>query len=74
VRLHEEQPENLSGFELVEEYKLHYPMVLNGAEAADLLQMTPFAWRASEEFKEQVSQSNTFECEADFMLRVYQRN
>ncbi len=73
VRLHEEQPETLSGFELVEECKLHYPMALNGSEAADLLQMTPFAWRASEDFKHRVSQSDTFECEADFMLRVYRR-
>ncbi|ENM5917592.1 23S rRNA (guanine(745)-N(1))-methyltransferase [Vibrio mimicus] len=73
VRLHEEQPEALAGFELVEECKLHYPMTLSGAEAADLLQMTPFAWRASDTFKTHVSTSATFECEADFMLRVYLR-
>ncbi|WP_277206674.1 23S rRNA (guanine(745)-N(1))-methyltransferase [Vibrio misgurnus] len=73
VRLHPEQTETLDGFELVEECQLHYPMTLNGSEAADLLQMTPFAWRASETFKQQVGNSETFMCEADFMLRVYLR-
>ena len=50
VRLHEEQPEIIDGFELETQQKLNYMMTLSGEEAFDLLQMTPFAWRASEEF------------------------
>ncbi|EKO3431315.1 23S rRNA (guanine(745)-N(1))-methyltransferase [Vibrio fluvialis] len=73
VRLHEEQPEIIDGFELETQQKLNYMMTLSGEEAFDLLQMTPFAWRASEEFKSEVSASEQFECEADFMLRVYRK-
>ncbi|EKO3990815.1 23S rRNA (guanine(745)-N(1))-methyltransferase [Vibrio fluvialis] len=73
VRLHEEQPEIIDGFELETQQKLNYMMTLSGEEAFDLLQMTPFAWRASEEFKSEVHASEQFECEADFMLRVYRK-
>ncbi|MBY8300657.1 23S rRNA (guanine(745)-N(1))-methyltransferase [Vibrio fluvialis] len=73
VRLHEEQPEIIDGFELETQQKLNYMMTLSGEEAFDLLQMTPFAWRASEEFKSEVRASEQFECEADFMLRVYRK-
>ncbi|MBY7903280.1 23S rRNA (guanine(745)-N(1))-methyltransferase [Vibrio fluvialis] len=73
VRLHEEQPEIIDGFELETQQKLNYMMTLSGEEAFDLLQMTPFAWRASEEFKSEARASEQFECEADFMLRVYRK-
>ncbi|MBL4278005.1 23S rRNA (guanine(745)-N(1))-methyltransferase [Vibrio fluvialis] len=73
VRLHEEQPEIIDGFELETQQKLNYMMTLSGEEAFDLLQMTPFAWRANEEFKSEVRASEQFECEANFMLRVYRK-
>lgn len=73
VRLHEEQPEDIEGFELETQHKLNYTMTLSGEQAFDLLQMTPFAWRASEAFKEEVKSATQFECEADFMIRVYRK-
>ena len=48
-------------------------MELSGSDAFDLLQMTPFAWKASEEFKQQLTDAEQFNCEADFMLRVYRK-
>lgn len=73
VRLHEEQPEHIEGFALETEQKINYMMTLPGEVAFDLLQMTPFAWRASDAFKAQIRASEQFECEADFMLRVYRK-
>lgn len=73
VRLHEEEPEQIDGFVLETQQKLNYPMTLNGEQAFDLLQMTPFAWRASEAFKAEVKSATQFECEADFMIRVYRK-
>ncbi|CCN32999.1 Ribosomal RNA large subunit methyltransferase A [Vibrio nigripulchritudo SO65] len=73
VRLHDESPEILEGFTLVDEKKIHYTMPLKGSDALDLLQMTPFAWKATDEFRQTLSASECFDCEADFMIRVYQK-
>ncbi len=73
VRLHDESPENIASFTLLEEQKLHYEMTMTGNEADDLLQMTPFAWKASEEVKAQLKNAPQFDCEADFILRVYRK-
>ncbi|GAA5646620.1 MULTISPECIES: 23S rRNA (guanine(745)-N(1))-methyltransferase [Vibrio] len=73
VRLHNEEPEQIDGFELAAQQTLNYIMQLPGNDAFDLLQMTPFAWKASDELREKLKSSTLFECEADFMLRVYQK-
>ena len=74
VRLHDETPENIAGFALLEEQKLHYEMAMTGEQAEDLLQMTPFAWKASEVMKAELKKAPQFRCEADFILRVYSKN
>mgnify|MGYP005992367615 FL=1 len=73
VRLHDEVAERIEGFKLIEESKLSYEMILDGAQTDDLLQMTPFAWKASEALRTQLKTATQFNCEADFMLRVYQK-
>jgi len=73
VRLHEELPENIENFTVAEEEKVNYMMTLSGSEAFDLLQMTPFAWRAPEAYKQQLKDSASVQCEADFMIRVYKK-
>ena len=73
VRLHPETTENIEGFNLQEEKKLSYMMDLSGAQALNLLQMTPFAWKATEDLKTRLSSQEQFSCEADFMLRVYRK-
>ncbi|MDW6003599.1 23S rRNA (guanine(745)-N(1))-methyltransferase [Vibrio mangrovi] len=73
VRLHDEQAESIEGFVPVHEEQLHYPMQMNGTDACNLLQMTPFAWRASDTVKTTLQQQDQFHCEADFLLRVYRR-
>ncbi|SJN59166.1 23S rRNA (guanine(745)-N(1))-methyltransferase [Vibrio ruber DSM 16370] len=73
VRLHDPQAESIEGFTPVHEEQLHYPMQMSGTDALNLLQMTPFAWRASEAVKTALQQQETFHCEADFTLRVYRK-
>ncbi|PMH40587.1 23S rRNA (guanine(745)-N(1))-methyltransferase [Vibrio sp. 10N.286.49.B3] len=74
VRLHPKEAEEIAGFTLEHEEKLNYTMSLTGSSAVDLLQMTPFAWKATDEFRSTLAASESFDCEADFMLRVYRKN
>lgn len=73
VRLHQESAEELSGFEVIHQQHLNYMMELTGSDAFDLLQMTPFAWKASDELRQNLLNSKLFQCEADFMLTVYRK-
>lgn len=73
VQLHAELDEQLEGFERIDVQALAYPMTLNGTEAFDLLQMTPFAWRATEEVKAALLAETSFACETDFVIRLHRR-
>ncbi|NLS14528.1 23S rRNA (guanine(745)-N(1))-methyltransferase [Vibrio sp. SM6] len=73
VRMHSEAAEDLTGFELIDEQKLNYEMALSGHLALDLLQMTPYAWKANDALRATLAAYDTFACEVDFMIRVYQR-
>ncbi|MGF1694833.1 23S rRNA (guanine(745)-N(1))-methyltransferase [Vibrio lamellibrachiae] len=73
VHLHSEELEELEGFELVHQEQLNYTMELAKGDSLQLLQMTPFAWKADEELKAELAALVVFNCEADFMLRVYKK-
>ena len=73
VHLHDETPEQIAGFSLIEETKLGYDMTLTGQQADDLLQMTPFAWKANAMVRSQLAGAAQFMCSADFMIRVYRK-
>ncbi|MDN3680530.1 23S rRNA (guanine(745)-N(1))-methyltransferase [Vibrio tapetis subsp. quintayensis] len=73
VRMHDETPENIEGFQLAHQEKLNYTMPLKGGDAFDLLQMTPFAWKASDELRQELQSCANFDCEADFVIRVYKK-
>ncbi len=51
---------------LIDSCQLNYKMALTGQEAYELLMMTPFAWRASEQVKENLQQAEVKEYTADF--------
>lgn len=74
VILHPIKAEVLPGFTLQEEQTLAYWMSLRGDEAASLLQMTPFAWRAAQEVRQRLLDADNFQCETDFIIRFHQRN
>lgn len=73
VQLHAEHDEQLEGFSCDLAESLAYPMALPGDQAANLLQMTPFAWRASPEVQQGLLDMATFACETDFAIRLYRR-
>ncbi|WP_159566403.1 23S rRNA (guanine(745)-N(1))-methyltransferase [Budvicia diplopodorum] len=70
---HDEVIEAIEGFELVEEQRLSYPMSLSGTQAVNLLQMTPFAWKASEKLIADLAAESDFHCETDFFIRIYKK-
>lgn len=72
VKLHPIKEEALPQFKLVDETNLKYSMHLTGDEAFALLQMTPFAWRASVDVKNTLQQSEPKDYTVDFLIRVYQ--
>ncbi len=74
VRHHDETPEQIADFQLVHQEKLSYMMTLRNSDSLDLLQMTPFAWKATADIKQYLSQQESFPCEADFMIRIYRKN
>lgn len=74
VQLHVAEQKTYPGFRQVAQHALHYPMVLTGAAATTLLQMTPFAWRAREEVWQTLQQGEQFSCDADFSLTLWQRD
>lgn len=73
VRLHNEEPEAIEGYQLEDQQQLNYVMDLKNGDAFDLLQMTPFAWKATNELRDELKSATLFQCEADFMLRVYRK-
>lgn len=73
VRLHALHSEQLPGFRLISTERLAYPMTLTGQEAVALLQMTPFAWRASQAVWQQLKALPQFLCQTDFSLHIWQR-
>ena len=73
VKLHDNTPEDMPGFRLIDEQSLGYMMSLNSEESAALLQMTPFAWRARPEVWGTLATNEAFACETDFTLRLWQR-
>ncbi|MFD2166899.1 23S rRNA (guanine(745)-N(1))-methyltransferase [Thalassotalea euphylliae] len=71
---HDEEREPIENLRAVHEEKLSYEMLLaDGQDVLNLLSMTPFAFKASEETKQQLKLSTVFPCRADFLIKLYQR-
>ena len=59
---------------LVKEQRLNYPMhFANSDDVLNLLAMTPFAFKTTNELVEQLKAQNKFTCQADFSLRLYKK-
>jgi len=71
---HDVSKQPIEQLTLVEEQHLNYPMSFSNSEdVLNLLAMTPFAFKASTELIEQLTQLEQFTCQADFVLRLYQK-
>ncbi|ANF59646.1 hypothetical protein A5892_12130 [Halotalea alkalilenta] len=73
VQEHDEEDPPPPGFALTDSAKIGHRMTLDGAQALDLLRMTPFAWRADESLRQQIAKRSRFDCEAEFLIRHYRR-
>ena len=70
-----ESPEALQGLAPVSELRCEFPLsIKSNAHVRDFLAMTPFAWKGRAEAREALEQQETLTLEADFLLRVYQKN
>ena len=74
VNKHDISKRPIENLTLIHEQQLNY--LMNFTESKDilnLLAMTPFAFKATPELIEHLSQLTTFTCQADFILRLYQK-
>ena len=71
---HDVSKNPIDNLTLIEEKKLTYPMHFdNNDDVLNLLAMTPFAFKASQELIEQIKTMTEFTCQADFVLRLYKK-
>ncbi|WP_413730506.1 23S rRNA (guanine(745)-N(1))-methyltransferase [Sodalis sp. RH22] len=73
VMLHPLKDEHFAGFTALATHRLSYDMEMTGEAAASLLQMTPFAWRATPEVMTRLAGLGRFACETDFIIRAWRR-
>lgn len=71
---HDEEKLPIEHLTLIHQENLSYQMTLTtGLDALNLLSMTPFAFKASEKVKQELEQLTNFNCQADFLIRIYQK-
>ncbi|SEL26096.1 23S rRNA (guanine745-N1)-methyltransferase [Colwellia chukchiensis] len=71
---HDEEKLAIEKLRLVHQENLNYEMVMKTAQdTLNLLAMTPFAFKASEQVKTTLAALKTFRCQADFLIRLYQK-
>lgn len=71
---HDVNRQPISNMSLIMQQSVSYPMQLtSGEDILNLLSMTPYAFKASEQLKQQLQQMTNFQCQADFLIRLYQK-
>jgi 23S rRNA (guanine745-N1)-methyltransferase len=58
------------GFERMDMQRISYKIAPNSQQRIDLLQMTPFAWRANESVRQAIKDAAELEIETDFILTL----
>lgn len=72
---HDVERQPIEKLSLVHQETLSYSMQLKtGDDILNLLSMTPFAFKASEQVKHHLAQLHNFQCQADFLICLYQKN
>ena len=71
---HDEEKLPIEQLTLIHQENVSYAMNLKSSEdSLNLLSMTPFAFKASEEAKQALASMDNFTCQADFLIRIYQK-
>jgi 23S rRNA (guanine745-N1)-methyltransferase len=64
----------INNLSLIEEKRLNYMMKFTkSSDITNLLSMTPFAFKASAELLAELANKKEFSCQADFLIRLYQK-
>ena len=59
---------------LIHQEQLNYTMTLaTGSDTVNLLMMTPFAFKATEAVKAQIANTENFQCQAEFLIKLYKK-
>ncbi len=75
VKKHNTNKKPVSQLNLVQEHRLNYTMSFqNSDDLLNLLSMTPFAFKTTTELLSELKNKKDFNCQADFLIRIYQRN
>ena len=71
---HDEEKLAIEHLTLVHQENVSYQMCLKtGEDTLNLLSMTPFAFKASDTVKQTLLTQDNFACQADFLIRLYQK-
>lgn len=71
---HNEEKLTIEHLTLIHQENVSYTMTLkSGEDTLNLLSMTPFAFKASDAVKTELLSINNFQCQADFLIRLYQK-
>lgn len=74
AQLHDTDKTPITALKLIEQSKVHYTIdFTQGDDVLNLLSMTPFAFKASEQTKSNIAQLEKFSCQAHFHIRIYQK-
>ena len=74
AKQHDEEREPIEHLSLVEQIELKTEMTIaTGQDVLNLQQMTPYAFKASEEVKQQLGEMQAFSCHAHFLIKVYRK-
>lgn len=75
VQEHDIEKDPIKDLQIIHQEQLTYSFTMkSGTDTLNLLSMTPFAFKATEQVKEKLRQQENFTCQADFLIRVYQKN
>lgn len=70
VKEHDLDSDLPQGFERIDTQRISYKIAPEPQQRIDLLQMTPFAWRAGEDVRQAIKDAATLEIETDFILTL----
>ncbi len=71
---HDTSKNSIEKLNLLATQRVHYQMQFDQSDdIINLLAMTPFAFKSSEKLILNLKEKSTFNCQADFLIRVYQK-
>lgn len=73
VRQHDTKDTQFEGFDLLGSSVVNFSITPTAQHRMALLQMTPFAWKASELSTQKIRDADGLEIELDFVVNLYQR-